>query len=96
MLFLIPPPALGGVAIRFRIYDTVFTFVNSHLAAFDDQVERRNADYNELRKALKFPEPAVVPLYEDATPVSTHHSSMFDSDYVFWFVSYLALKSAVH
>ena len=33
----------GGVAIRFQIYDTVLCFVNSHLAAFDNMVERRNA-----------------------------------------------------
>ncbi|KAG8886599.1 hypothetical protein FRB97_000018 [Tulasnella sp. 331] len=51
----------GGVAVRFRLYDTIFTFVNSHLAAFDDQVERRNADYLELRRALRLHAPGVVP-----------------------------------
>ncbi|KAF7329209.1 DNase I-like protein [Mycena kentingensis (nom. inval.)] len=33
---------------------TILTFVNSHLAAFDEMYERRNADYNELTKRLKF------------------------------------------
>ena len=79
------------MGIRFRIYDTVFTFVNSHLAAFDEMVERRNADYNELRKYLKFPEPAAVPAQEDALNTGVHHSGVFESDYAFWFVSFALL-----
>ncbi|KAF7289711.1 DNase I-like protein [Mycena indigotica] len=33
---------------------TILTFVNSHLAAFDEMVDRRNADYAELTKRLRF------------------------------------------
>ncbi|KAG9037180.1 hypothetical protein FRB95_006433 [Tulasnella sp. JGI-2019a] len=74
----------GGVAIQFRIYDTMLTFVNSHLAAFDDQIERRNSDYSELRRALSFHTPAVVPKASDESMPMTHYSDIFNSDYVFW------------
>ncbi|KAG8952902.1 hypothetical protein FRC04_003353 [Tulasnella sp. 424] len=82
----------GGVAIRFRIYDTVFTFVNSHFAAsraapgpVDDMIDRRNADFSELRRVLKFPEPAAVPA-GDAEYASSgiQHSGILESDYTFW------------
>lgn len=47
----------GGVAVRLRIHDTYFTFVNSHLAAFANQVERRNQDFADLCRRLQFPVP---------------------------------------
>ncbi|KAG8976093.1 hypothetical protein FRB90_009338 [Tulasnella sp. 427] len=82
----------GGVAVRFRVYDTVFTFVNSHLAAsraapgpLDDMVERRNADFTELRRVLKFPEPAAVPAGDaEYTASGVQHSGILESDYTFW------------
>ncbi|KAG8900640.1 hypothetical protein FRB99_005833 [Tulasnella sp. 403] len=75
----------GGVAIRFSIYDTVFTFVNSHLAAGDEFVERRNADYSELRRLLKFPEPSPVPSPEaEYTSAGDQYTGVFNSDYTFW------------
>ena len=87
----------GGVAIRFRIFDTVFTFVNAHLAAFDEMVERRNADYTELRKALRFQEPESVPAEDvDYTLSGTQTSGILSSDYTFWMVGHpkLFLTSA--
>ncbi|KAH9020036.1 Endonuclease/exonuclease/phosphatase [Lactarius pseudohatsudake] len=55
----------GAVAIRltYRPHPTpsaptpipiVLTFVNSHLAAFDDQLDRRNADFHDISRRLTF------------------------------------------
>ncbi|KAG9051707.1 hypothetical protein FS837_000097 [Tulasnella sp. UAMH 9824] len=87
----------GGVAVRFRIYDTVFTFINSHLAAsraaqagsVDDMIERRNADFTELRRVLKFPEPAAVPAGDaEYTASGVQHSGILESDYTFWIINF--------
>jgi len=44
----------GGVAVRLELQDTEFCFVNSHLAAGDCEVERRNQDYDHINKGVKF------------------------------------------
>ncbi|KAJ7880382.1 hypothetical protein B0H14DRAFT_1574544 [Mycena olivaceomarginata] len=59
----------GGTAIRMKFTPpatdavknpgpTVLTFVNAHLAAFDEMVEKRNADFHDLAKRLRFDLPA--------------------------------------
>ncbi|KAI8843640.1 Endonuclease/exonuclease/phosphatase [Chytridium lagenaria] len=45
----------GAVGCRFRFYDSYLTFVNSHLAADTNMVDRRNQDFNEIRRRLQFP-----------------------------------------
>ncbi len=46
----------GGVTIRFRLHDSTLCFTNSHLAAHDDAVARRNQDHAEiLRRTLLAP-----------------------------------------
>ncbi|GAB5588489.1 hypothetical protein Unana1_03389 [Umbelopsis nana] len=45
----------GCVSVRFRLYDSYLCAVSSHLAAFMNQVERRNQDYAEICKRLAFP-----------------------------------------
>ena len=40
----------GGVAIGFKIFDSTICFVNSHLAAHQEFVERRNKDWEEISK----------------------------------------------
>ncbi|RIA92638.1 Endonuclease/exonuclease/phosphatase [Glomus cerebriforme] len=45
----------GGVAIRFRFYDSYLCFVNCHLAADPNGLERRNQDYMDLCQRLTFP-----------------------------------------
>ncbi|KAJ7880394.1 Endonuclease/exonuclease/phosphatase [Mycena olivaceomarginata] len=45
------PPATDAVK---NPGPTVLTFVNAHLAAFDEMVEKRNADFHDLAKCLRF------------------------------------------
>ncbi|CAG8749718.1 27598_t:CDS:2 [Dentiscutata erythropus] len=45
----------GGVAIRFRFHDSYLCFVNCHLAANPNGLERRNQDYMEICRRLTFP-----------------------------------------
>ncbi|KAJ7850026.1 Endonuclease/exonuclease/phosphatase, partial [Mycena olivaceomarginata] len=49
------PPATDAVK---NPGPTVLTFVNAHLAAFDEMVEKRNADFHDLAKRLRFDLPA--------------------------------------
>ncbi|CAG8558669.1 3518_t:CDS:10 [Funneliformis caledonium] len=45
----------GGVAIRFRFYDSYLCFVNCHLAADPNGLERRNQDYLDICQRITFP-----------------------------------------
>lgn len=74
----------GGAAVRLTFTlpptegvltqgPTVLTFVNSHLAAFDAMVDRRNADYVDLSKRLVFGGPYVG-----------ETTTLWESDAVFW------------
>ncbi|RXK37280.1 hypothetical protein M231_05422 [Tremella mesenterica] len=47
----------AGVAVRFKVYDSTLCFVNSHLAAFANALERRRMDYETLCRGLLFPRP---------------------------------------
>ncbi|KAK0459184.1 DNase I-like protein [Desarmillaria tabescens] len=64
-----PPPTEGILTQG----PTILTFVNSHLAAFDVMVDRRNADYADLSKRLVFGGPNIG----DAM-------TLWESDAVFW------------
>lgn len=76
------------------------TFVNSHLAAFDDAryAERRNEDFKYLSERLLFPSSDSENDWEDdydhdfsETDVTTSDEdvNIFKSDVLFWFVSLL-------
>ena len=72
------------------------TFVNSHLAAFDEMVDRRNSDFQDLSKRLMFegtrttrtPPSESEDSILDRVPPST---SVYESDVLFWMVSDLVL-----
>ncbi|KAH0578595.1 hypothetical protein H2248_003736 [Termitomyces sp. 'cryptogamus'] len=65
---------------------TILTFVNSHLAAFDEMAEKRNSDFQEISKKLKF----APPLSDRAGTVPVH-MSVYESDVLFWMVSEIRL-----
>ncbi|KAJ7802539.1 DNase I-like protein [Mycena olivaceomarginata] len=83
----------GGTAIRMKFTPpatdavknpgpTVLTFVNAHLAAFDEMVEKRNADFHDLAKRLRFDLGPTLP--EGATAPVPVTCNIFESDALFW------------
>ncbi|KAK9672157.1 hypothetical protein RND81_12G080600 [Saponaria officinalis] len=44
----------GGVGLRLRVHDRIICFVNCHLAAHLEAVNRRNADFNHIYKTMVF------------------------------------------
>ncbi|KTW31555.1 hypothetical protein T552_04057 [Pneumocystis carinii B80] len=66
----------GAVAVRLTIWDTVFCFVNSHLAAMKSQVERRNQDFHEICRRLQF--------YDEDMFKNKNSKSLFDCDHLIW------------
>ncbi|KAG6842660.1 hypothetical protein H0H93_003927, partial [Arthromyces matolae] len=65
---------------------TVLTFVSSHLAAFDEMVDKRNSDFHDVSKKMKF-----TSGFMDAAGTSPVHVSVYDSDVLFWMASELRL-----
>ncbi|KAM0750787.1 DNase I-like protein [Meredithblackwellia eburnea MCA 4105] len=45
----------GATAIRLRYKDSFLTFINSHLSAFTNMVEKRNQETRDIAKGLGFP-----------------------------------------
>ncbi|XP_062510457.1 type II inositol 1,4,5-trisphosphate 5-phosphatase-like [Corticium candelabrum] len=58
----------GGVAVRFNLHNTSICFVNSHLAAHIEEVERRNQDYADICSKVQF----------------SNSQSILDHDVVIW------------
>ncbi|XP_005098372.1 inositol polyphosphate 5-phosphatase OCRL isoform X2 [Aplysia californica] len=61
----------GGVSVRFTLHSTSLCFVNSHLAAHQEEYERRNQDYRDIETKTKFKQ------FEPPLELSEH-------DVVFW------------
>jgi phosphatidylinositol-bisphosphatase len=64
------------------------TFVNTHLAAFDDMAERRNADFHDLGRRLIFNAASADESNKDASLPSLF--SIYESHVLFWMVRGLA------
>lgn len=45
----------GGVGVRIRFFDSTLCFVNSHLSAHQENIERRNQDWRDITRRLQFP-----------------------------------------
>jgi phosphatidylinositol-bisphosphatase len=63
---------------------TVLTFVNSHLAAFEEMVDRRNADFHDLSSRLVFRRQADSNAEAPAENFPQVDVSVFDTDVLFW------------
>lgn len=44
----------GGVGLRLRVYDQLICFVNCHLAAHLEAVNKRNADFDHIFRTMTF------------------------------------------
>lgn len=44
----------GGVGLRIRVFDRIMCFINCHLAAHLEAVNRRNADFDHIYKTMSF------------------------------------------
>lgn len=44
----------GGVGLRIRVLDRIMCFVNCHLAAHLEAVNRRNADFDHIYRTMSF------------------------------------------
>ncbi|TFY62873.1 hypothetical protein EVJ58_g3588 [Rhodofomes roseus] len=71
---------------------STLTFVNSHLAAFDEMVDRRNADFHDICKRLLFDtgmtgqEPlAPDDVSSESNPITLN---IFETDVLFWMVDF--------
>ncbi|KAL6304662.1 DNase I-like protein [Sparassis latifolia] len=83
-------PVVASHATRPRPPPTVLTFVNSHLAAFEEMYERRNADFHDLSKRLVFDSgiPVAGSLDQGRGYVpATIQLSVFETDALFWMVN---------
>lgn len=66
---------------------TVLTFVNAHLAAFDEMIERRNFDFHDLSRRLVFDQTDELDSNSYANTASEtprRPVGLFDSDVLFW------------
>ncbi|KIK80565.1 hypothetical protein PAXRUDRAFT_765418 [Paxillus rubicundulus Ve08.2h10] len=78
-----PKPPSDSLATRYR--PTILTFVNAHLAAFDEMVDRRNYDFQELSGRLEFPPNGLNGTYPpDSATGDTY--SIYQGDVLFWMV----------
>ncbi|KAF8843428.1 DNase I-like protein [Paxillus ammoniavirescens] len=78
-----PKPPSDSLATRYR--PTILTFVNAHLAAFDEMVDRRNYDFQELSGRLAFPPNGLNGNYAPDN-VTGDVYSIYQSDILFWMV----------
>ncbi len=81
-----PFPASAG---EYEGKPATLTFVNTHLAAFDEMFEKRNADFHDLSKRLQFD--SGLPADDSTAPnggygPSTVQLNIFETDVLFWLV----------
>ena len=69
----------------------IFTFVDSHLAAFEDHLERRNADFRDISRRLTFGPCAEYSWgpHANGTGEGLIMLDIYASDFLLWMVSLL-------
>ncbi|KAF8494032.1 Endonuclease/exonuclease/phosphatase [Gautieria morchelliformis] len=72
----------GAAAVRLRLNSTTATFVCAHLAAFDDYVDRRNSDFQEVARKLEFP--ITWKGTRNTRPLT---ANLWETDMLFWLVN---------
>ena len=45
----------GGVGVHFNLYHSSLCFVNSHLSAHMEEVDKRNHEYKQIMERMAFP-----------------------------------------
>lgn len=78
-----PPPREDGTTPL----PSAFTFVNSHLAAFDTGLEKRDTDFQDISKRLSFRTDQQYTPQQSKDPDSSEpRLRVYESDAVFWMV----------
>lgn len=80
----------GASAIRLSLGSTVISFVNAHLAAFDEYADKRDADFHDLSRRLLLQTSPVDD--EETSAIEVKEENVFRSDVVFWMVGTLSLS----
>ncbi|KAI0340269.1 DNase I-like protein [Trametopsis cervina] len=62
----------------------VLTFVNAHLAAFDEMYEKRNTDFHDLSKRLLFDSGAPSDIHINQAVAATVPLNVYQADALFW------------
>lgn len=97
----------GGTAIRMKLTPpstpkapnpcpTILTFVNSHLAAFDEMVDKRNADFHDLGRRLTFDSGTTYNALDTQGTANLGPSplSVYETDVLIWMVCVFAVCGA--
>jgi len=75
----------GGVGLRIRVYDRIMCFVNCHLAAHLEAVNRRNADFDHIYKNMVFSRSStLLNTAAGMLPYLFLYCSLAFSTYLFW------------
>lgn len=70
----------GGVAVRVRLMDSTFVFLNAHFNAHQSNVETRNQDFMTIESNLVFHDPNTVQESDDPTFLGTP-LTLYDHEY---------------
>ncbi|EPS65564.1 hypothetical protein M569_09213, partial [Genlisea aurea] len=66
----------GGVGLRLRVFDRIMCFVNCHLAAHLEAVNRRNADFDHIYRTMAFTRSSNFPNNNGAAGVSANAQTL--------------------
>ncbi|KAG7012847.1 Type I inositol polyphosphate 5-phosphatase 12 [Cucurbita argyrosperma subsp. argyrosperma] len=86
----------GGVGLRIRVYDRIICFVNCHLAAHLEAVNRRNADFDHIFRNMVFNRSSnLLNNAAGMVPYLFLSCSLAFSTYLFWLLYFSGLPFAL-